>query len=230
MVDPNTQNWTGSEAEQVLARPTAARDGDIPIRLRERLPPDASDSFVADAMCDDLELRLESLRPARAAEYLAVFPRIAADDQLVRYILEAEILARKKYGPAPAAEEYAGRYPAIWPYLEKLFAGDASPSLHGFTLGGEIGQGGMGVVYRARDIAFGRDVAIKLLRDKFAPGSPAATRFLEEARITGQLQHPGIPAVSTFARPQSITCTSPNAPTMMLEGFRSRWMTSRECA
>ena len=35
---------------------------------------------------------------------------------------------------------------------------------------------------------------------------------------------------STFASPQSTTCTSPNAPTMMFSGFRSRWMTRFECA
>src|SRR5262245_895607 len=59
----------------------------------------------------------------------------------------------------------------------------------------EIGRGGMGVVYRARDTALGRDVAVKLLSDRYPADSPAAQRFLSEARITGQLQHPGIPAV-----------------------------------
>ena len=34
----------------------------------------------------------------------------------------------------------------------------------------------------------------------------------------------------TFARPQSMTCTSPNAPTMTFAGFKSRWMTCRLCA
>jgi tetratricopeptide (TPR) repeat protein len=40
-----------------------------------------------------------------------------------------------------------------------------------------------------------RVVAVKLLHPRFAPGSPAGRRFVEEAIITGQLQHPGIPAV-----------------------------------
>ena len=38
------------------------------------------------------------------------------------------------------------------------------------------------------------------------------------------------PRCNTFASPQSTTCTSPNAPTMMLAGFRSRCSTSFECA
>ncbi|MGI8979232.1 MAG: protein kinase domain-containing protein [Pirellulaceae bacterium] len=53
----------------------------------------------------------------------------------------------------------------------------------------------MGVVYRARDLALGRDVAVKLLAERYSLDSPAAQRFVNEARITGQLQHPGIPAV-----------------------------------
>ncbi len=64
----------------------------------------------------------------------------------------------------------------------------------GYEMLEEVGRGGMGIVYRARDLAFDREVAVKLLQDKFAPNSLTATRFLEEARITGQLQHPGIPA------------------------------------
>jgi tetratricopeptide (TPR) repeat protein len=65
----------------------------------------------------------------------------------------------------------------------------------GYELIEEIGRGGMGVVYRARDTALDRDVAVKLLAHRVPADSPAAQRFLSEARITGQLQHPGIPAV-----------------------------------
>jgi serine/threonine protein kinase len=69
----------------------------------------------------------------------------------------------------------------------------ASPP--GYELLDEIGRGGMGVVYRARDTALERDVAVKLLAERYPADSPAAQRFLSEARITGQLQHPGVPAV-----------------------------------
>jgi serine/threonine protein kinase len=53
----------------------------------------------------------------------------------------------------------------------------------------------MGVVYRARDLSLDRDVAVKILSDKYPADSAAARRFRDEARITSQLQHPGIPAV-----------------------------------
>lgn len=72
-----------------------------------------------------------------------------------------------------------------------------APPLSGgrYELVGEIARGGMGVVYRATDTAFAREVAVKVLLDRFAPTSGTARRFHDEARITGQLQHPNIPAV-----------------------------------
>jgi tetratricopeptide (TPR) repeat protein len=66
------------------------------------------------------------------------------------------------------------------------------PASGRYELGAEIARGGMGVVYRAADLAFQREVAIKVLHDKYAPDSGAARNFADEARITGQLQHPAI--------------------------------------
>jgi tetratricopeptide (TPR) repeat protein len=65
----------------------------------------------------------------------------------------------------------------------------------GYALGELLGRGGMGDVFRARDLEMDRDVAVKILKDRYAPDSSTARRFVEEAKITGQLQHPGIPAV-----------------------------------
>src|SRR5947207_9614895 len=71
----------------------------------------------------------------------------------------------------------------------------ALPQIPGYELSGEVGRGGMGVVYRARDLSLDRDVAVKLLHDGYPADSPTARRFTDEARITAQLQHPGVPAV-----------------------------------
>jgi serine/threonine-protein kinase len=53
----------------------------------------------------------------------------------------------------------------------------------------------MGVVYRATDGVLGREIAVKVLPDRYAPDSEMARRFADEARIASQLQHPGIPPV-----------------------------------
>jgi tetratricopeptide (TPR) repeat protein len=62
-------------------------------------------------------------------------------------------------------------------------------------LGEEIARGGMGIVCRATDTVLGREVAVKVLQGKYAADSGTALRFVAEARISGQLQHPGIPAI-----------------------------------
>jgi len=61
-----------------------------------------------------------------------------------------------------------------------------------YQLLGEIGRGGMGVVYKGRDQDLGRDVAMKVLKDEYATRADVLARFVEEAQIGGQLQHPGI--------------------------------------
>src|SRR5690349_991287 len=67
-----------------------------------------------------------------------------------------------------------------------------------YALLAEIARGGMGVIWRATDTALGREVAVKVLHEKFAPHSAAALRFAAEARITAQLQHPAIPPVHDY--------------------------------
>src|SRR5262245_65883922 len=73
-------------------------------------------------------------------------------------------------------------------------AGVSNPAAR-YRLGEEIARGGMGAVYRATDTVLGREVAVKVLQEKYAPDSGTARRFADEARITGQLQHPNVPAV-----------------------------------
>ncbi len=70
-----------------------------------------------------------------------------------------------------------------------------SASTARYELGDEIAHGGMGLIYRAIDTAFGREVAVKVLRANVDMASGAERRFADEARITGQLQHPAIPPV-----------------------------------
>src|SRR5262245_13101959 len=69
------------------------------------------------------------------------------------------------------------------------------PRVPGYEVEGVLGCGGMGVVYRATDSTLGREVAVKVLLDRCAPDPGTARRCADEARITAQLQHPGIPPV-----------------------------------
>ena len=61
-----------------------------------------------------------------------------------------------------------------------------------------LGAGGMGEVYRARDIRLGRDVAIKVLPPDFVAHPEARARFEREARAVAALSHPNILAIHDF--------------------------------
>jgi eukaryotic-like serine/threonine-protein kinase len=61
-----------------------------------------------------------------------------------------------------------------------------------YQLQGEIARGGMGAVLRGRDVDLGRDLAVKVLLTKYVRHPEATRRFMEEAQIGGQLQHPGV--------------------------------------
>ncbi len=57
---------------------------------------------------------------------------------------------------------------------------------------GEIARGGMGVVFKGRDPDLGRDLAVKVLLETHKEKPDLVRRFVEEAQIGGQLQHPGV--------------------------------------
>jgi serine/threonine-protein kinase len=61
-----------------------------------------------------------------------------------------------------------------------------------FRIDGEIARGGTGAVLKGRDPDLGRDVALKVLRDDYRGDATMVRRFVEEAQLGGQLQHPGI--------------------------------------
>src|SRR6201997_2373883 len=60
---------------------------------------------------------------------------------------------------------------------------------------GQIGAGGMGEVYRARDPRLGREVAVKVLPASFSSDADRLRRFEQEAKAAGVLNHPNITAV-----------------------------------
>jgi serine/threonine-protein kinase len=71
-------------------------------------------------------------------------------------------------------------------------AGGPLPSLAGYELLGRLGEGGMGVVYRARQLRPNRLVAVKMLRAGSDPDPEHLERFRREAEALAQLQHPNI--------------------------------------
>jgi serine/threonine-protein kinase len=87
--------------------------------------------------------------------------------------------------PTPEAAE-----PVVRPQSDTL-PGRQDPAAR-LQLHGEIGRGGMGAVLKGRDADLGRDVAVKVLLEAHAGKAELLQRFVEEAQIAGQLQHPAV--------------------------------------
>ena len=81
--------------------------------------------------------------------------------------------------------------PIVWTRTDAL-AASLGGTIGRYQVLGEIARGGMGVVLKARDADLGRDLALKVLLERHRNDEGVIRRFVEEAQIGGQLQHPGI--------------------------------------
>src|SRR5262245_35925151 len=86
------------------------------------------------------------------------------------------------------------------PELPVQAGDDEPPGLPGHAPVGRIDAGGLGVVWRVRDLEFQRPLAFKVTKSGLCDTPAAVRRFLAEARITGQLAHPSVVPVHAMGR------------------------------
>src|SRR5919204_1400367 len=79
------------------------------------------------------------------------------------------------------------------------------PRLGPYEIVGPLGAGGMGEVYRARDTRLGREVAVKVLPERFADDPGRRARFEREARAVAALSHPNILAIHDYGTHGAVT-------------------------
>ncbi len=170
---------------------------------------------LVEALREDQALRWRSGQGLPAETYIGAFPALAAspDDALV--LVWGEALLRLEAGEALGFEELRSRFPQYADALALQFdlerhlalspdpptlalnapdiaAGSRLPELPGYELLGEIARGGMGVVFRARQINLDRTVALKMLLAGQMAASDEALRFRTEAEAAAHLDHPSI--------------------------------------
>src|SRR5262249_32560928 len=139
-----------------------------------------------------------------------------------------ELLLRRQRGEAPGLAEYQQRFPtlaeslavqfevedalgssappATWVPSSSTWGGDTSPvppgdpppRLPGYEVLEELGRGGMGVVYKARQVHLNRVVALKMVLSGGHATSEERRRFLAEAEAIAAIRHPSIVQVHDF--------------------------------
>jgi hypothetical protein len=177
--------------------------------------------------CSELSRRLRCGEPGSAEQFLAEFPTLAEHDDLALDLICTEFQVRRELGQRPDPAAWCARFPqwqdrlrrqledlpappqisptAVVTVAEPLPAGTAAPVARAGAAGPapryelleELGHGGMGVVYRARDTVLGRLVAVKMVRAGRATAD-GLLRFRREAQAVARLRHRHIVALHDF--------------------------------
>jgi len=154
-----------------------------------------------DRACDDFEAAWKSSGRPRIEELLAANQPRPGRLALLRELLNLELFWRKKRDERPEPREYIDRFPERDECAEVARAFMRAASAHRrFTPHELHATGGLGAVFKAHDEELNREVALKKIREQRAHDPQSQARFLREAEVTGQLEHPGIVPVYSLNR------------------------------
>jgi WD40 repeat protein/serine/threonine protein kinase len=187
-------------------------------------------AVLLDLVHIDLERRLKAREAARVEEYLGRYADLADDPAALAELLRAEYEQRLRHDPGVKTADYLERFPLLAEQLGPLLASCPAPgtppavfpegetpgpgadsrteaptdpglpAVPGYAVLGKLGQGGMGVVYKARHKSLNRLVALKMILTGAHAGPQELARFQQEAEAVARLKHPNIVQIHEVGR------------------------------
>ena len=151
----------------------------------------ADDELALDVIYGEFLLREELGQRPEPREYLLRFPELA--DTLQDQIEFHQAMAAS--GPAPLSAEDTRRSESAAQQTtvpESRLPAHLTHFVPGYEILSELGRGGMGIVYRARQLSLNRLVALKMLRAGDCGSAALLARFQAEAEAVARLHHPNI--------------------------------------
>jgi hypothetical protein len=199
-----------ADLEKLLQRfEDAWQNGQRPII--ETYLPDGDTGFRQAALAElvhvDLERRLKAGEDVTPQAYLERFPELAATPERMKSLIAAARAlehyrlsrpARATSEPPANSPQHSSAATKEWSrsaagLSDRIIREDESlPAVPGYVLLKVLGRGGMGIVYKARDIQLGRLVALKMILAGEHAAAEPRVRFAAEARVVASLQHPNI--------------------------------------
>jgi eukaryotic-like serine/threonine-protein kinase len=188
---------------------------------RERVDPTIEAARQIDRICEAFEQAWLTDSPPRIADYLPAEHEPPLPG-LLSELLKIDVQQRKHCGKQPALLEYLNQFPDRESEVLEAYqaavssarlpqdsagsaqAGSGRRILGDFELLEEIGRGGMGIVYRARQLTLNRIVAVKVILHGSFASQRQIQRFRSEAETAAQLTHRNI--VPVYAVGQQETC------------------------